>query len=219
MISIFPDVSMATEDGLLAVGGNLDIQSLTDAYTKGIFPWPVEEGYPLTWFAPDPRGLIKMENVKFSKSLLRFIKKMDFEVKFNTDFRSVITECAMTKRKHESGTWIYDNIIEGYTNLFNAKKAYCVSVYQNERLIGGLYGVCFGEIISGESMFYREDNASKVALYYLINKIKEAKIPFIDTQMVTPIVETFGGELVDRKTYTELLNSLNTEITRDSIFN
>ncbi len=218
MKSIFPDVEMASEDGLLAVGGHLDIQTLTDAYSRGIFPWPVEEGYPLTWFAPDPRGMIKVENCKFSKSLLKFIKKMDYEVKFNTDFRRVITECAMTKRKHEYGTWIYENIIEGYSNLFDVGKAYCVSVYHEGHLVGGLYGACFGEIISGESMFYKKDNASKVALYYLLKAVERAKIPFVDTQMVTPIVESFGGELVDRKIYMKLLHSLNKEVSRDSIF-
>jgi leucyl/phenylalanyl-tRNA--protein transferase len=218
MESIFPPVDQASEDGLLAVGGNLDVETLSVAYKHGVFPWPVQEDYPLTWFAPNPRGIIQKEDIHFSKSLLKFIKKSNFTVKVNTDFDRVIYECAVTKRKNENGTWIIDPIIKGYTELFKAGKAYCFSVYLDDKLVGGLYGVCFGKLLSGESMFFKEDNASKQALYSLLNFIIEADIPFIDTQMVTPVIESFGGKNVSRDVFMVKLKSLDTEISRDELF-
>ncbi len=214
----FPSVQLAAEDGLLAVGGNLQVETLINAYTSGIFPWPVDEDYPLTWFAPNPRGIIKTSNIKFSQSLKKFVNKTNFNIKINQDFESIITKCAHAKRKHESGTWIYSNIIQAYTEMFNAKKAYCIGVYNDEALVGGLYGVCIGQLISGESMFYEEANASKLALYTLLNILIEKKIPFIDTQMVTPIIESFGGENISRPDFMDLLSSIDLTLDRESIF-
>ncbi len=216
---IFPPVESANEDGLLAVGGNLDTETLVTAYTNGIFPWPVEDGYPMTWFSPDPRGIIDLSEFKVSKSLQKFLRNTNYTVKFNYDFEQIITRCSVISRKHESGTWIYQNIIDAYTKLFNNGLAYSVAVFDKEELVGGLYGVCIGELISGESMFHKKSNASKVALVHLIQKLKTSSIEFIDTQMVTPIIESFGGKQVDRADFIKKINRLDKSVTRESIFN
>lgn len=218
MPTLFPPVKQASTEGVLAIGGSLDESTLTEAYANGIFPWPVDENYPLTWFAPNPRGVILKEDIHFPKSFLKFIKKSPFSVKINKDFEKVITECAKAKRKDESGTWIIDPIIKGYTELFKANKAYCVSVYNNEELVGGLYGVCLGQLLSGESMFFKESNASKQALYTLLNIVIQKNIPFIDTQMVTSTIELFGGKNISRDDFMLKLASLDKSIPREVIF-
>ena len=137
----------------------------------------------------------------------------------NTDFEKVIYECSIAKRSNEQGTWIIDDIIKGYTNLFNCGRAYCFSIYnENDQLVGGLYGVCFGKLLSGESMFYKESNASKFALYQLFSFIKKANIPFIDTQMVTPTIESFGGKEIPRVDFIKMISSLDTTVSRDELF-
>ena len=218
MGAVFPSVDNANEDGLLAVGGSLDSETLITAYKNGIFPWPVEDGYPMTWFAPNPRGIIDLEEFKVSKSLTKFLKNTNYKVVFNYDFEQVITRCSVIKRKHETGTWIYQDIINAYTELFNKGLAYTVAVFQDEQIIGGLYGVCIGEVISGESMFHKKDNASKVALVYLIQKLKEKNIKFIDTQMVTPVIESFGGKSIERTEFMRRIEQLDTSRSRDDIF-
>lgn len=215
---VFPPVDSASEDGLLAVGGNLDIETLTTAYKSGVFPWPVEEGYPTTWFAPDPRGIIDLKDYKISKSLKKFLNKTDYKVMFNHDFEQIITRCSVIKRKHETGTWIYQDIIDAYTKMFDQGLAYCVSVYEADKIIGGLYGVCIGELITGESMFHKKDNASKVALVYLLDKLQAKNIPFIDTQMVTSVIESFGGKNIPRSDFMKRLERLNTNLSRSNIF-
>jgi leucyl/phenylalanyl-tRNA--protein transferase len=219
MTAIFPPLENANEDGLLAMGGNLDSDTLITAYKNGIFPWPVEDGYPMTWFAPDPRGIIDFNDFKISKSLKKFLKNSNYKIVFNYDFEQVITRCSVIKRKHESGTWIYQDIINAYTELFNQGLAYSVAVFEDDIIIGGLYGVCIGEIISGESMFHKKDNASKVALFYLIEKLKEKGIKFIDTQMVTPVIESFGGKVIERDEFMKRINKLDSLRSRESIFN
>lgn len=215
---IFPPVDEANEDGLLAIGGNLDVPTLKAAYTHGIFPWPVNPNYPLTWFAPDPRGIIVLNEFKINRSVKKFLNKTAYTVKFNHDFSEIITQCSQASRKHEKGTWIYPSIIKGYTELFQEQFAYCVGVYEGEQLIGGLYGVCFGEIISGESMFHQKTNASKVALVALIEKLNRSSIPFLDTQMVTPVIASFGGKNITRQEFMQRLKALNPQRTRSDIF-
>lgn len=218
---MFPPVNATnvTEDGIIAIGGNLDIDTLTTAYHSGIFPWPINEDYPLTWFAPDPRGILKLKDFKVTKSLKKFLNKTNYQVRYNQDFQKIISMCSKVKRANESGTWIYDQIIQGYQLLFDHQLAYCIGVYEEKQLIGGLYGVCFGELISGESMFHLKSNASKVALASLLEKLKDKKVPFIDTQMSTPIIKSFGGKDVPRSEFMTMLTTLNTLRNRDEIFN
>lgn len=219
MAVIFPPLDTATPEGLLAVGGQLDVETLLTAYQQGIFPWPISNHSPLTWFSPDPRGIIEINDFHIPKSLQKFLKNSPFTIKTNTCFENVIRNCAVVSRKHEKGTWISEEIIEGYTNLFHAGHAYSIEVYLKDKLVGGLYGTCIGEIVSGESMFHTENNASKVALCYLVDRLQEKKIQLLDTQMVTPIVSNFGGKEVSREYFISLLKSLDpSKPLRDEIF-
>lgn len=216
---VFPPLEQADEDGLIAVGGDLNRETLWSAYQSGIFPWPVSATLPLAWFSPDPRGVLFVEDLHLSKSFIKFLKRNDYKVTFNQAFSEVIKECAMMPRKNQPGTWITPDIINGYQNLFNHEEAYSVEVWNSEdKLIGGIYGVCMGSFISGESMFSKEINASKVGLLYLMMKLKEKGIRFLDTQMVTSVVENFGGVYIDRPDFIELINELDWTIKREEIF-
>lgn len=214
----FPDVELASEDGLLAVGGTLEPEVLKEAYTHGIFPWPVSKELPLTWFAPDPRGVIKLDNFHIPRSLAKFLKKNPFEMSFNRDFDQVISNCAEQKRKHEAGTWINSGIMDGYKKLFKQGSAYSVEAYKDGELVGGLYGVCIGEIISGESMFHSKTNASKACLVHLVSTLKKAGLSFLDTQMVTPVVDSLGGEEISRQEFMLMLERLDIRRSRSEIF-
>lgn len=217
-MSIFPPVETANEDGLLAIGGNLDVSTLVEAYSNGVFPWPVSKDFPLTWFAPDPRGIIETSSYKTPKSLKKFMAKRPYDVVFNKDFDEIIDRCANAKRKHESGTWINEDIIKGYRLMFRSGQAYSVGAYDDGELVGGLYGACVGEIISGESMFFEKDNASKVALITLIERLKQRGVPFLDTQMVTPVVASLGGKEVPRSEFMKKIGPLDKRRPRRDIF-
>lgn len=197
----FPDVDLADEDGLLAIGGDLELESLVLAYTHGIFPWPISKQYPLAWFSPDPRGVFEFKNLHLSKSLKKFLKKNPYEIRFNTNFEAVILNCARVERPENQGTWITSDIIDAYINLFNHGLAYSSEAYLNNKLVGGVYGVCLKHFYSGESMFHTEDNASKFALIALLYKLNESGISWIDTQMVTPIIANLGGSSIPRDEY------------------
>ncbi|WP_412471539.1 leucyl/phenylalanyl-tRNA--protein transferase [Halobacteriovorax sp. RT-1-4] len=198
----FPPVEVADEQGLLAIGGDLHHDSLLLAYQNGIFPWPISQEYPLAWFSPPQRGVIRLEDIQISRSLIKFIKKCDWTVTFNKDFLSVIRNCQQIHSDSIEGTWITDEIVEGYFNLFHQNLAYSVEVWNQEKdLIGGLYGVSMGHFLSGESMFYKESNASKIALLAILHVVKQYTIAFLDTQMVTPITKSFGAIEQDRSLF------------------
>ncbi|MBT7608405.1 MAG: leucyl/phenylalanyl-tRNA--protein transferase [Bacteriovoracaceae bacterium] len=211
----FPPIETADEHGLIALGGDLELQSLLLAYSQGIFPWPISEEYPLAWFSPNPRGILFIKNLKFPQSFKKIIKKKPFKITFNKDFEAVINGCAeLTNRKDFMGTWITDDIIEAYISFHKNGFAYSVEAWnENNDLVGGLYGVNLGSFVSGESMFYRESNASKYILYSLMEHLKENNIEWLDTQMVTGIVEVFGGTEIPRSKYIELLE-INLKLER-----
>lgn len=215
---VFPPVEEATEDGLVAVGGDLETDTLVAAYQQGIFPWPVSVELPLAWFSPDPRGVIFMDEIHVPRSFEKFLKKNPFRVTFNQRMREVIFECARVPRKDQPGTWITPDIISGYEKLFKADLAYSVEVWKDDQLVGGLYGVVMGEFVSGESMFMKEDNASKFALYSLLQLLKSKGIKFLDTQMVTNVVESFGGDYIDRVEFLDMIKELNWNKSKDQIF-
>lgn len=215
---VFPPIEDATEDGLVAVGGDLEVDTLVSAYRQGIFPWPISVEFPLAWFSPDPRGVIFLDEIHLPKSFEKFLKKSPFEVTFNQKMKEVILECARIPRKDQPGTWITPDIISGYQKLFKEELAYCVEVWKDETLVGGLYGVCMGEFFSGESMFMKEDNASKVALWSILQLLKSKGVRFLDTQMVTPVVETFGGKYIDRNEFLDMLEELNWDKSKKEIF-
>jgi leucyl/phenylalanyl-tRNA--protein transferase len=216
---VFPPIETASPEGLLAIGGNLDVETLLTAYSQGIFPWPISTDSPLTWFSPDPRGVFFIKDLHLSKSFIKFLKNNTFEVKFNTNFEAVLRNCGSAPRKHEEGTWITQEIVNGYNCLFDAGHAYSVEVYNGEELIGGLYGVSIGNYVTGESMFHKESNASKLALYALICTLKKNNILWLDTQMVTPVIESMGGREIDRKLFLKELNKvIDIENSRDHLF-
>lgn len=204
-IAGFPPVESADEHGLLALGGDLEVESLLLAYSQGIFPWPISKEYPLAWFSPDPRGILAFEKLHLSKSLKKFLKNNPYEVRFNTNFEAVIMNCALVKRSDNQGTWITDEIINGYIELYKRGFAYSVETYEDDHLVGGVYGVCINRFYSGESMFHKADNASKVALISLLYQLHQKGISWIDTQMVTPVVESLGGVEIPRETYLKML--------------
>lgn len=215
---VFPPVENATEDGLVAVGGDLELDTLEEAYQQGIFPWPISVEFPLAWFSPDPRGVLDFLEFHVSRSFEKFLKKSPFQVSYNTSFQEVIRACAHVRRKGQRDTWITPAVIHGYENLFNHGKAYSVEVWKDGKLVGGLYGVIMGEFVSGESMFMKEDNASKLALYSLVMKLQKNGIKFLDTQMVTPVVEQFGGKYIEREEFIKRIRSLNWRKHRSEIF-
>lgn len=204
-IAGFPPVESADEHGLLALGGDLEVESLLLAYSQGIFPWPISKEYPLAWFSPDPRGILAFEKLHLSKSLKKFLINNPYEVRFNTNFEAVIMNCALVKRSDNQGTWITDEIINGYIELYKRGFAYSVETYEDDHLVGGVYGVCINRFYSGESMFHKADNASKVALISLLYQLHQKGIGWLDTQMVTPVVESLGGVEIPRETYLKML--------------
>jgi leucyl/phenylalanyl-tRNA---protein transferase len=201
----FPPVDKATEDGLLAFGGDLEVSSLLMAYKQGIFPWPISPEYPLAWFSPNPRGILRYEDLKISTSLKKILRQKRFEIKFNHDFPSVILGCKEAHQKDNYSTWITEEIILAYINLFFSGHAYSIGTYIGEKLVGGIYGVKIGCLITGESMFHLESNASKVALVHLMEHLHKFKIDWIDTQTVTPFIKTMGGITIPREEYLKML--------------
>ncbi len=162
---IFPPVTLADKNGLLAVGGDLSSDRLILAYKSGIFPW-FNPGEPIIWYSPNPRMVLYPDQLKVSKSMRKILDKGDFTVTFNQDFEQVIAQCKQIKRKDALGTWITDEMEQAYMQLYNLGIAKSVEVWQNDQLIGGLYGIDLGTIFCGESMFSKVSNASKIAFYH-----------------------------------------------------
>ena len=204
-IKEFPDINLADEHGLLALGGDLEIESLLLAYKSGIFPWPLDEEY-LTWFSPPKRAILFFENFKVNNSLKKAIKNTPYEIKINTNFEQVIINCAKAKRPKQNGTWITDEMITAYINLHNAGFADSYEVYIDQKLVGGIYGVRINNLFSAESMFHKTTNASKIALYSLVHDLKYKGFTFIDCQVQNPFLETLGVIEIKRDDYLKILN-------------
>jgi len=213
----FPPIDEADEEGLLAIGGDMEVESLILAYKNAIFPWPISKDYPIAWFSPDPRGVLKIKNIHIGRTLKKVIKKNDFTITFNKDFKYVIEKCAQIKRKGENSTWITDQLLSSYIELFNYKLAYSVEVRKNSSIVAGLYGVCMDNNFSGESMFTLEDNMSKIAILAILSLLKINKIELLDTQMVSPIIKTLGGEYISRNEFVKYLKKESFD--RDLFFN
>lgn len=208
---IFPLPEYAETNGLLAIGGDLCSERLLLAYSNGIFPW-YSKDEPILWWSPDPRLVLLPENFKVSKSLRLLIKKNLFTVKFDTNFFEVIKKCADVVRTGQDDTWITNEMIDAYTNLHNLGFAHSVETYYNDKLVGGLYGISLGKAFFGESMFHTMTDASKVALFFLVEKLKKWNFDFIDAQMKTSHLISLGAKEISRKEYLELLkNSLKSK--------
>ncbi len=201
---VFPHPSLANDDGLLAVGGDLSPQRLLLAYTNGIFPW-YSQGEPLLWWSPDPRAVLFPEKFKRHKSLRLLVKSRKFEVTFDKNFEKVIGECAIAGRKGQEGTWITDDMKEAYVKLYELGMAHSVETWQNGELVGGLYGIMLGKVFFGESMFHKKSNASKVAFWHLVDRLLELGVKLIDVQQDTAHLRSLGSELVSRKDFLDML--------------
>lgn len=214
----FPPVELADQDGLLAIGGDLEVPTLLLAYSRGIFPWPIDEGHPLAWFSPDPRGVLFYKNLNISRSLQKFRKRELYRFGFNENFEEVILKCSDVKnRKGQDKTWITNDIIKSYIDLFNAGFAYSAEAYdKDDQLVGGLYGVKIGHYFSGESMFYRKTNAGKLALIHLMETLYDNGIEWLDVQTLSPVVKNIGGKMIARE---EFLKRLDTSIKNRSRVN
>lgn len=195
---IFPPTHLAESDGLLAVGGDLSIDRLLLAYENGIFPW-FSIGEPILWYCPHERFVLYPNEFKASKSLLKLFQSDKYQISINQDFASVIEQCSKMKRKEQTGTWIVDDMKKAYLALHKAGFALSVEVWnaQNE-LVGGLYGVLINQFFAGESMFSKESNTSKLALFFLS---KHLPISMIDCQMPTTHLASLGARSISKKEY------------------
>ena len=204
VIPEFPPLDWANEDGLLAVGGDLEVESLLLAYRSGIFPWPMH-GYPITWFSPPKRALLFLDEVTIPKSLAKWVKRNEINLALNENFAETITYCRKAPRPGQPGTWITKKLLEAYIELHHHGFAHSICAYRGKELIGGLYLVSIGSMCAGESMFHLQDNGSKAALLGLIQYLSRRGGRWIDCQQMTPLVQSFGARLVERKEYLELL--------------
>ncbi len=194
----FPDVSKASYDGLLAYGGDLSTERLILAYSKGIFPW-FEEREPILWWSPDPRFVLVPNDLKVSKSLKKTIQNNEFQITTNKSFREVIIACAKFKRKGQNGTWITSAMIDAYCNLHNLGFAKSVEVWEDNILVGGLYGVDLNNgVFCGESMFSTVSNASKVGFATFINN---SSYKLFDCQVYTKHLESLGAKYISRNMF------------------
>jgi len=205
----FPDardaVKRGVHAGLVAVGGDLSIPRLLLAYRNGLFPWTAD---PVTWWSPEPRGIIELDQLHISRSLARALRKGVFEITVDRAFCDVITACAETPRP---GGWISPEFIAAYTALHQAGHAHSVECWQAGQLVGGVYGVTVGGLFAGESMFHRATDASKVALCHLVQRLKQGGFTLFDTQMVTTVTRQLGAVEISR---TEYLRRLAEAVTR-----
>ncbi len=202
----FPPVEMATEDGLLAYGGDLSVNRLLYAYTHGIFPW-FEDGQPVLWWSPDPRMVLYPKKLKVSKSMKQVLGNNNFHLTFNKDFKSVIENCASIKRDGQNGTWITSEMQDAYMKLHELGIAQSVEVWLDEELVGGLYGIYLRDknVFCGESMFAKVSNASKFAFIKMIEKLRIAGVKLIDCQVYTSHLESLGAEEISREEFLKFL--------------
>ncbi len=202
----FPDPELADDAGLIAQGGELTTEFLLSAYCQGVFPWFCENE-PILWWSPNPRMVLFPEKFKLRKSLLQVIKRNTFELRIDTAFREVITNCSRIPRQHEDETWITKDIIEAYVDLHHQGFAHSFESYHNNELVGGLYGISLGNCFFGESMFFVKPDASKVAFYHLVQFALKNNFAFIDAQQHTNHLSSLGAELIPRSSFLKLLKS------------
>ena len=202
----FPPVSEAYEDGILAIGGDLTTERLKLAYKNGIFPW-FNEGEPILWWSPDPRMVLFLEELIVSKSMRNILNRNQFKVTFNTSFKDVISNCQKIKRDGQNGTWISNEMIDAYYKLHEEGIAKSVEVWQDEVLVGGLYGIDLGHVFCGESMFSRVSNASKVAFIALVQYLEKENYKLLDCQVYNPHLESLGCREIDREEFISILKS------------
>lgn len=200
----FPDPESASEEGIVAYGGDLSPSRILMAYRLGIFPW-YSAGDPILWWSPDPRLILELNEFKLHRSLRKKIPQ--FEIRFNSAFSQVIRECAKMPRRGQIGSWIVPDMVEAYETLHILGYAHSVEAYQAGTLVGGLYGVSVGRVFCGESMFAKVSDASKVAFAVLVEHLKTMGYDFIDCQVPTPHLKSLGAQEISRSDFLERLNN------------
>lgn len=200
----FPSPKLATSEGIVAVGGDLNPLRVLEAYKNGIFPW-FNDDENLIWWSPDPRMVLFPEKIKLSKSFKSFLKKKEYRVSFNENFENVIESCSNIKRVGQKGTWITSGLKKSFNKLHEMGHAHSVEVWYQNVIIGGLYGLDLGNVFCGESMFSTKPNASKVALYFLCHELKSNNYKFIDCQVPSEHLRSLGAEEISRNSFLEKL--------------
>lgn len=194
----FPDPRRCRGDGLVAVGGDLSVDRLLEAYRRGLFPWSAD---PITWWSPDPRGILEVGSMHVPRSLARILRRAPFEVTLDRDFGGVIRACASVSRRGDASSWISPPLVAAYEALALGGHAHSVECWRAGRLVGGVYGVCLGGFFAGESMFHLEDDASKVALVHLDRHLARRGFTLMDCQTVTPVTRALGAREIPRAEY------------------
>ncbi|HEX8169402.1 MAG TPA: leucyl/phenylalanyl-tRNA--protein transferase [Thermoanaerobaculia bacterium] len=202
-MSTFPDPRYAPSD-VVAMGEDLRIGTLREAYRKGIFPWP-HDGLPLPWFSPRRRAVIFLDELHVGRSLRKAQARAPFTYSIDRDFRAVIRACSSAERPEQDGTWIEPKIIAAYTCLHEAGDAHSIEVWEDDALVGGLYGVDAGGVFTGESMFHHRSDASKLALLFLAEHLRARGATLIDCQVMTPHMQLLGAREIPRARFLDLL--------------
>lgn len=197
MSVLFPDPARARYDGLIAIGADLSVETLLQAYRSGIFPWSED---PITWWTPDPRGIIEWENFHLSRSCQRKMRRGQFQFTINRAFVSVIAACSREEVTPDE-VWIGPQMREAYTAMHKAGYAHSIECWRDGSLVGGIYGVAIGGFFSGESMFSHVSDASKLSLAFLMNHLKERGFVLFDTQMTTEHTRSLGATDIPRTEY------------------
>lgn len=210
---IFPPAEGASDEGVVAVGGDCTPERLVLAYSQGIFPWPVD-GLPLLWFSPDPRFVLEPRRAHLSRSLRKRMKKDDYEVRADTAFAKVVERCSQVPRPGQDGTWITDDLKCGFERLHELGFAHSIEAWKDDCLVGGLYGVSLGRAFFGESMFATEPDASKVAFATLLAQLAEWEFDLVDCQVYTDHLARFGAEHWPRRRFLGALGNALAGSTR-----
>lgn len=202
----FPPPTAARDDldGLLLLGGQPTVENLLAAYAQGIFPWPVP-GWPLAWFCPPRRGILRLSKLHVGRSLARAWRQSPYRLSFDTAFGQVMRACQAQPRPGQDGTWITPQLVRGYEALHAAGHAHSVEVWDGPELVGGLYGVAVRGVFAGESMFHLRPNASKLAVLALAERLQARGSAWFDIQQLTPHMAVLGAEEVLREEFLALL--------------
>ena len=201
---IFPSVEMATDEGIIAIGGDLGIERLLLAYRSGIFPW-YNEDEPIVWWSPNPRFVLFPDKLKVTKSMQSVLNNGTFRFTINRAFNTVLQNCKSITRKDQEGTWITPEVQTAYTQLHELGYAHSAEAWMNGELVGGLYGIKLGNVFFGESMFSKVSNASKFAFINYVRHLQKENIALIDCQVYTAHLESLGAKMIKREVFMDLL--------------
>ncbi len=205
----FPPVEQAFEDGLVAAGGDLSPARILNAYRHGLFPW-FNEDDPILWWSPNPRMVLFTDSIKLSKSLKKTIRKSAFSITLDRAFEQVMIACSLPRTENsDDGTWIHPEMIDAYVELHKQGHAHSVECWQDDELIGGLYGVAIGKMFFGESMFSRARDSSKIALAALCQQLNRWEFELIDCQVYSEHLASLGAQEIERKDFVAYVHKLS----------